>query len=207
MTLKRADDKIQELCDILKKETLEPAEKRAAEIIQNAEEEARAIHHEAEQKRRKLIEEATEIIKEERKSFESSLSQAAKQATEALKQSVVKELFQKEIDKQVEEGSGAPHLVVKLIEAIIEALDKGGLGVDLAAYIPRKLPSSEVNKALGADVLKRLKKGSVELGDFNGGVKVRVENKGLTLDITDQALKEILLTYVKKPEFRTYFFK
>ena len=205
-TLKNSNDKIQEICDVLKRETLEPAQKEAQEILSQAHSEAKRIKHEAEIDAKKILAHAELEIIQKKNVFQSSLAQAARQATEALKQSVVANLFNDQLITLVESSSSSPDVVGQLIKALIEALDKDGIDGNISAYIPEHLKPEDVNRALGKALISRLKTESVQVGNFKGGAMVKLEDKRLTLDISDKALKELFSTYLKKPEFRELIF-
>lgn len=204
--LKSASDKIQEICDVIREESLEPAKQEAARLIEEAEIEARRIKHEAEKEAEKALSEAQASIRQERNVFESSLRQAARQATEALRQAITENLFNREMGRIVENGSSGSDVVSKLVDAIVSALKKEGIEAPLSAYIGKALSPQDVNKALLSDVLKSLSGQSVKVGNFKGGAAVKVEGKSLTIDITDSALKELFAQYLKKPEFRELIF-
>lgn len=204
--LKSANDKIQEICDVIKAESLKPAKEEAERLIKTAEAEARRIKQEAEAEADKALREARETIEQERNVFESSLKQAARQATEALKQTITRDLFNPEMASLVEKGSSSVDVVGKLIDAIVGALQKEGLEANLAAYIPASLNPQDVNRTVTQAVLKKLEGNSVALGEFKGGARVKVQGKNLTIDISDPALKELFAAYLKKPEFRELIF-
>lgn len=205
-TLKNSSDKIQEICDVLKRETLQPAQKEAQEILAQAHSEAKRIKHDAEIEAKKKLSDALVAIEQERNLFQSSLSQAAKQAVEALKQSLTAKLFNREIATMVDSASSSPEVVSQLIKAVVSALDKEGMEANLSVYIPAHLKPADVNIALAKGLLQRLKGESVQVGDFKGGCAVKLEDRRLTLDITDKALKELFSVYLKKPEFRELIF-
>ncbi|MCB1114560.1 MAG: V-type ATP synthase subunit E [Chlamydiia bacterium] len=204
--LKSASDKIQEICDTIKEESLKPAKEEAKRLIEEAEKEARRIKHEAEKEAEKLLEETQKTIKQERNVFHSSLQQAAKQAVEGLRQAVTKNLFNRELSAMIEKSASDKDTVAKLIEAIVEALKKEGMEANLSAYIPQKVSPEEVNKSLSKSVLEKLSNQTVNVGEFKGGAQVKVVGKNLTIDISDSALKELFSKYLKKPEFRELIF-
>lgn len=205
--LKHSHDKIQEICEILKKESLDPARKEASAILESAHQEALRIKHKAALEAETLLLQAKQAREQEYALFQSSLAQAARQSVEALRQSVLTRLFNPEIEAQVQQGSGSPDIVAQLIKAIVSALDKEGIFAPLSAYIPQHLAAEDVNRQLASNVLEKLKNKSVEVGSFKGGAQVKLNQKGMTIDITDSALKELLAAYLKKPEFRNLIFQ
>jgi len=55
-------------------------------------------------------------------------------------------------------------------------------------------------------VLNRLREKSVVLNGFDGGIQVKLHEQKMTLDLTDEALIELLQRYLRK-DFRDLLFK
>ncbi|PJD93488.1 MAG: V-type ATP synthase subunit E [Parachlamydia sp.] len=201
----KGTDKIQKICDTLRKETLEPAKQEAQSIVAEAHAKAARIVKEAEHEAKALHEHARKSIEQERNVFQSSLEQAARQSLEALRQAVEHELFNKELEKVIERQTADPAIIAKVINAIVEALQKDGLSADLSAVIPKYVSTEQVNALLLQNVISKLREKGVALGDFTGGAEVKVHGKRLTIDITDKTLKEILAEYARK-DFRQLIF-
>lgn len=198
-------DKIQQICDILRKETLDPAEKRAAEIIEEAKAEASRIILEAENEADRIVQKAQAETEQQRKVFESSMVQAGKQGVDMLRQQIQETLFAPELEKLIAEQSRDPKLIGQIIEAFVSAIDKEGLDSDLVAYIPKNITPKEVTQALSASVANRLTPEGVEVGSFKGGAKVRLVNKRMTVDMSDDALRDLLAAFIRK-DFRKWVF-
>lgn len=201
----KGTDKIQKICDTLRKETLEPAKQEAQSIVAEAHAKAARIVKEAEHEAKALHEHARKSIEQERNVFQSSLEQAARQSLEALRQAIEHELFNKELEKVIERQTADPAIIVKVINAIVEALQKDGLSADLSAVIPKHVSTEQVNALLLQNVVSKLREKGVALGDFAGGAEVKVHGKRLTIDITDKTLQEILAGYARK-DFRQLIF-
>lgn len=204
-TLEKGQDKIEKICEILRKETLEPAQKEGERLIQEAREKAEGIVDQAEREAAQIVADARKQIEQERNVFHSSLTQASKQSLESLRQSIEHKLFNEQLNHEIEKGSSNPKLVADLINSIVKALEKQGLAADLTALVPKDVPASEVNKHLLAEVAGKLENQSVAVGDFQGGAQVRIRNKKMTIDISDEALKELVANYARK-DFRKYLF-
>lgn len=204
-TLKSGKDKIQYICDSLRKETLEPAQKEAQEIIAEARKEAEAILKDAEVNAGKMLDAARECIAREKSVFESSMLQASKQSLEKLRQDIEGKLFNDELGSLLERETTDDKVVGTLITAIVNAVEKEGVQVDLSALVPANVSVQSINNLLSENILKRLRNQSVEVGSFQGGAQLKLHNKKLTIDISDQALKELLGMYLRK-DFRESFF-
>lgn len=205
-TLEKGEDKIQKICDALRKETLEPAKREAEALIEEAKARAEHIIKEAHHQADKIHDQAKRAIEQETNVFHSSLEQAGKQALEELRQAVEHKLFSEELHKALEKQAADPKVIARLIESIVGAIQKEGIATELSALIPKVVSAKEVNALLGDGILKRLREKSVVLDEFEGGAKVKLVDKKMTIDISEGALVELLESYVRK-DFRKLIFK
>lgn len=204
-TLEFENEKIHKICEILKKDTLEPAEKKAALILEEAEKKAELLIRKAEKQAEDLLQKAKMSVAQEKKVFESSLAQGVKQSLETLKQEIEKSLFHPILDSLVESKLKNPNCVAEIIEALIQAIKKEGLSSSLIAYIPEHLSKEEVNQLLLIETLNELKDHSVQLGNFVGGAKVKLVDKSMMLEMTEETLKELMVKFIRT-DLRKYFF-
>lgn len=203
-TLEKGGEKIKKICEALRNETLEPAKSDAKKIIEDAQAEREKIIRHAEQEAKALIAQARKQIEQERRVFDTSLSQAARQGMESLKQNIERQLFNHQLAEMIEKSTATPKAIASLLDAIVTALKKEGLDADLEAIIPKHVNPSEVNALLAQDILEKLKAG-ILVGDFSGGAQVRVKDKKMTIDISDRAVGELLSGYLRE-DFRKLFF-
>ena len=98
-----------------------------------------------------------------------------------------------------------PQLIANLISSLVKAVEQEGLSTDISALIPKGVSPQQVNQLLGQEILKKIKDNSVSIGGFAGGAQVKLIDKRLTLDISDQTLVEYLRNYVRK-DFRKLIF-
>jgi V/A-type H+-transporting ATPase subunit E len=204
-SLEKGQDKIQKICNRLRHETLEPAEKEGQQIIEDARKKADAIKAEAERHVEQMIKQARGQIEQERNVFHSALQQAAKQTVEGLRQEIEHKLFNEELQQLLEKQMADPKIIAELINGIVKALEKEGLTTDLAAVIPRLVSAEDVNALLIENIRKRLKGKPLEIGSFAGGAQVKLLGKKMTIDLTDQAIRELLANYMRK-DFRKLIF-
>ena len=92
-SLEDGQKKIQQLCELLKKDAVEPAKKEAEAIIEEARIKAQEMIEEAEQQIHKNREEARKAIDQEKNVFQSFMAQSAKQALESLRQEIERKFF------------------------------------------------------------------------------------------------------------------
>lgn len=205
-TLEKGEDKIQKICDSLRRETLEPAKQEAHKLLEEAKERAENLIAEARELAEKHLASNRESIEKERQVFHSSLEQAAKQSLEELRQAIEHKLFHDELEAVLQEHMLDPKVIAKIITAIIKAIEKEGVSVELSAVIPQAASTADVNRLLGEGILKQLQEKSISLGEFAGGAQIKLHDKKMAIDMTDTALMELLARYVRK-DFRKFLFK
>lgn len=205
-TLEKGQDKIKKICSVLRDETLEPAKKQAEEIVKEGQRQAEEIIAQAQVSAEKIIDSARTAIEQERNVFYSIMQQAAKQSLEALRQDIEKKFFSEHLQSVIEKNTQSADIIAKLVNAIVKALEKEGLSSDLTALVPNAVSPKEVNDLLLQDVLKTLKEKSVVLGNFSGGVRLKLNNKQMSIDITEDAIKELLANYIVRKDFRKMLF-
>ncbi|MEI6242411.1 MAG: V-type ATP synthase subunit E [Chlamydiota bacterium] len=201
-----AKDKMQKICDILKKETLDPARQQSREIVENAEMQAREIIENAKKEAENFQALAEEERVKKEKNFTASLALACRETVEELRQQIEQKLFQENLFDEVEKASSSKEVIARLVMALIRAVEEKGIDADLSAYIAKTAAPSEVAKSLAANFLEKLREKELIVGDFQGGVRVKLHNKQITLDMSDAVLKEMIMRYIHK-DFRESIFQ
>lgn len=205
MKFETGKEKIQKICDILKKETLEPAKQEAREIVENAHLQAADIVKEAKKKAESLLAETQKELEEKQKVFQASLQLACRQGIDLLKQKIEQELFDKQLTSVVADAMKNPKLISELLSSLVRSIEEKGIEDDLVAWIPKDVTPRMINAQLAATVLERFKNQSVAVGDFDGGVKVQFLGNQITLDISDAAVRELIALYIRR-DFRDLVF-
>ena len=198
-------DKVKKICDVLRRETLEPAKKEAEQIIEQARVQAKQLLMEAKEQAEAIRQETKVCLEKEQEVFQSSLNRACKQTIESLKQEIEQKLFQPELNALLEKPMQDTHVLVQLIEAVVKAIEKEGLEADLSAWIPKAVSSQAVTRLLSQSALQRLRDHHIQVGPMQGGVEVKIHQNNIIIDLTDRALKELLSKYIRK-EFREILF-
>lgn len=204
-TLEKGQDKIQKIIEELRKDTLEPAHKEADRIIAEAQARAQELLRSADKKAEDLLEQARQTIEQEQNIFQSSLSQGVKQSIEALRQEIEHRLFDDQLSESIKKETSNPAIIAKIVEVLIVAIQKDGVSADFTAIIPKQVSAQEVNAHLTKEILQKLREHTVVVGNFEGGAKIKLNDRRLTIDISDVALKELLSRYVRK-DFRHLVF-
>lgn len=203
--LETGKDKLKKICEVLKKETLEPAEREKEEIITAARLVADEIVADATGAAKKMIEEARLEIEKQKAVFHAALTHASRQAIEALKEKIEQDLFNPQLAALVSQPLQEPQLIAQLITALVQALKKEGIESDLSAVVASSVSARVVNECLASEVVQALKEKSVVIGTMTGGVEVKILNDNITLAATDEVVQEMLASYIRK-DFRDFIF-
>jgi V/A-type H+-transporting ATPase subunit E len=191
-------DKIQKICDTLRKETLEPAKQEAKEIVENAHLQAEEILKEAYAKAQERIGTAEKEIEERKKLGKSSLQLACRQAIEELKQKIERDLFNKQLAEDVARETRDPKVIAHLLASLIRAVEQKGIEEDFQALIPKEISPGMINGLLTIEVLEKLEKNSVSVGDFQGGIQLRLKGQKMTIDVSDGVIRELIGQYIRR---------
>ena len=183
--LETGKDKIQRICDTLKKETLEPAKQEAQK---KAEGEMLAAEKE---------------IEEKKKIFQASLQLACRQGIEQLKQKIEEELFDKQLHDLVLKEMADPKIIAGLIHSFMRAMEEKGVEEEFTVAIPKSVSPRSINALLASKILERLQAEAV--GDFGGGVQIRLKGRQITIDMSDAAVRELIAQYIRR-DFRDLIF-
>jgi len=203
--LETGKDKIQKICDSLRKETLEPAKQEAREIIENSHLQAAEVVGEAQKRAAALIQAAEREIDEKRKVFQASLNLACRQGIEQLKQKIENELFDKELANLMGKEMGDPKVIANLLNAFMRSMEDKGVEEDFVAVIPKGISPRSINELLTAKTLERLRGHTVTVGDFAGGVQIQMKGRQITIDISDAVVRELIAQYIRR-DFRDLVF-
>lgn len=196
--LETGKDKIQKICDALKKETLEPAKQEAREIIENSHIQASAIVEEAKTKCKSMMEVAEKEIEEKKRVFHASLNLACRQGIEQLKQRIEKDLFNVELSELIVNEMRDPNVIASLLNSFMKSMEEKGIEEDFAASIPEKISPRAINDLLASKVLERLENQTVVASDIQGGVKIQLKDREITIDISDAVVRELIAQYIRR---------
>lgn len=198
-------EKVKKICDILRKETLEPALQERDEIIQRAHLEAEKILQDARERAKDFLIEAGAEVERGKAIYQASLNQASKQAVQLLRQIIEEKLFNHELSQLFLKPLQNPQVIADLITVVVKAIEKEGKEVDLSVFIPGTIPAHEINVLLSKEILAKLKEKSVLVSTIGGGIEVKLRNENITLDLSNTALNELIGNYIRK-DFRETFF-
>lgn len=203
--LETGRDKIQKICDVLKKETLDPAKQEAREIIENAHLQASEVLKEAKLKAQEIVANTEKEMEEKKRVFQASLQLACRQGIELLKQKIEEELFDRQLAEVVQKEMGDPKTIALLINSLMRSMEERGVEEDFVAVIPKGISARSISALLASQILERLQNQLLSLGDFHGGVQIRLKGKQITIDMTDGAVRELIAQYIRR-DFRDMVF-
>jgi len=198
-------EKVKKICEVLRKETIDPAKKEGDQIIAKAKHSAEGIVADAKKEAARLLDEARSKIEEERNVFKASINLACKKSIDMLKQSVEEKLFNPQLAEFCKAATNDSKVAADLISAIIKSVDKEGVDGDLKAVVSKDVDLDAVNKAILKGAIEKLKSKSVEVGSIEGGVQVKIVDQNLTIDMSDESLKNLLASFVRD-DFRSVIF-
>lgn len=204
MVLESANKKVQEICDILREETLSPARREAKRILEEAKWQADEMIAKAKGEVTKIYQENEKKLEQQKTIYGSALHLAGKQAVTKLKQSIV-ELFSHEWEKELKSEMKKSDVVAKLVEKLIQAIEKEGLGANFLAIVPREVGMDKIMSHISSSTLAKLKEGKVALGDIHGGAQVKLVDQKMVIDMSDDAVIDLLRSYVTE-EIRNKIF-
>ncbi len=204
--LESGQDKVKQICDVLKKETLEPARQEADHLLITARQQADTILSDARVQATAMIDEARLAIEGERKTFQVAILQACRQALEALKEQIEENLFNPELSRLMTQPLRSHEVIAQLISTMIEAIKKEGLNTSLSVAISSSVSPRAINELLSQEVLNRLREKGVVLSSIGGGIEVKLVEDKITFDLSNKALEELVFQYIRQ-DFKNYIFK
>jgi len=199
-------EKVKKICDLLRRETLEPAQKEAQTLLEEAKRQAQEILLSAKNEAEKIQKQAEQDREREMVVFQSSLHQACKQSLAALREDIERRFFQEGLMNLVREPMQDPKVIATLIQAVVQAIEKGGLDVDLDVVVPKNVSLQSIHACLLQNTVDRLKSKDLLVGPIRGGIAVKLLQDNITIDLTDEALIELVSTYMQK-QFREVLFQ
>lgn len=199
--IENGDQKIQKICEYIKNETLDPARQQAKEIIENAHIQVEQIIKKAHAEKDRLLNEAKKEIQREKKVFDSSLKLAARQAVEDLKHKIEQELFSKNLKDLISKTTKDSKIIASIINSIVQTIEKFGIDVDISAYISKDIDAKDINALLLKQVIDKLKEKEIVLKEFDGGVKIKLHDMQITIDISNSAIQDLIAQYIRS-DFR-----
>lgn len=197
--------KLQKICDALKAETLEPAKQEAREILENAEIQKNQIIAEAKNEAQVVLKNLEKELSEKRSAFEASMKLASRQMLDELKLMIEKKIFNENVGEFVANSMAQKEVVAELMGALLKAMEKEGLDGDFSVYLGQMTFNNDMLTLLREKIFGSQKSVEISLGDFLSGFKIKIREKKITLDMSDEAVRETIIRYLAD-DFRKLFF-
>lgn len=207
---------VQELIDKLKNQGVSEGQRQAEQIIKEAHSKASRILTQAQGESDKLLSETRHTLEVERKSSHEAIKTAFRDTEIALR-SKVREAFSAHLRRLVSIELEDKDFIKQLVLAIASAkTDEIAQTSQVEVLLPSKIFETDENGThLSNDGKKRMQhlvlgitdgmlRQGIELKsstDIKGGIKVRLTGKDIELDLTDEALTDLLLKYLL-PRYR-----
>ncbi len=204
--LDSGEDKVKKICDAIRSQTLDPAKAEAKKIIAHAIEESEKIMKRAHEEAKHLLEETEKKVQQEKTVLKSALNLSCKQVIQALRQEIEENVFNKTISKLLKEKLNQEDVIAEFIQAVVKALEKEGITSDISAFISKHISKEKLSAALTQDVLCKLKGQAISLSNLQSGVELKVKESDMTIELSDESLKQLLARFVRE-EFRELIFQ
>lgn len=194
MALESGSEKVQEICELIKRETLEPAKEEAQRIITKANVQADEVIKQAHQDADDILVNLKKELEKQQKVADASIELAIKQGKAKLRQEITA-LFSQELSSLITKEMQQTQVIAKIIEAVINAVEKEGMSTKLRAVLAKNASKDEIIAMLSSTIQQKVEEGGIELGHFHGGVMLKLVDKKMCIDMSDEAVTQLLADY------------
>lgn len=187
-------EELQALLDRINKEGVQKAEEERDKLISEARQEADKIVSDANEKAEQIIADARKEEKLLEEKGRQALQQAARDTVLSLR-SRLKDIMNEVVQQSIGEGVNSEQLAEFIREIITTyAEDQGG---EFEVQVPTDKKEG-VEKYLFGQLTEELKKrvNIAPVEDISGGFKISVEDENVEYDFSDEALAEVLCTFL-----------
>ncbi len=200
-------NKVAEICSILRKETIEPAQQEAREIVENAQLEKEKILKKAAEESQKRLAALEKELAAKQETFTASIQLAFTAAIDRLQEAIEKKLFKQGIKDLFGKELEDPNILASIIEGLVDGAKKEGFSGDFSTFITKHVPKEKILQAVHENIRKRLEKKPEELTDLSGlkGVEVSFANENFRVQMTEDSIKSLLAASLRK-DFRDMLF-
>lgn len=203
--LDSGEDKVKKICEAIREKTLDPAKKEAKEIIEKAVNEAEKIMKRAHDEANHILKENEKKIQQEKNVLRSALSLSCKQTLQALRQEIEENIFNKEIGLLIQNSMNTD-FIAQFFSVICQALEKDGISANLEVSLSKNISKEDFSKKLALDLLNKIKGKTFHLSSLTSGLEVKVSDKNMSIELSDEALKNLLAQFVRE-DFRELIFQ
>jgi V/A-type H+-transporting ATPase subunit E len=116
-----------------------------------------------------------------------------------------KTLFRPALDTWLEKEFSSEEKTAALLDTLIEFLKQEGLEGDLAVWIGSHLSKESIVKQLAVSSLRSISKDGIQISNQALGILVKIVEKHLVIEITPDAIKDLISTFIRN-DFRGFLF-
>ena len=191
--------KLQELTEKLYREGVEKARAEAETIIEAAERKRREIIEEAEREARQLVEKGRKEAEQLYSKGESELKLAARQASNALKQSIVGLLSHNVLSEGIGDALGDKDFIRTLIESLVSRWTGDGQSLDFELVLPEE-KKEELEEYLKSRLAAHLDRGIEIIFEdrFKSGFRIVAGDGSYMLSFTERDFEQYFQSFVKE---------
>lgn len=195
MTIKSPNSKVKEICDLVLRETLQPAKEEAHRTIEEAKREAEKIVREAKAQALKIEEENKLHLNKQLEVHSAELQLSINKALAHLKE-LITNVFSSEIEHLLSLKLEEEDVIGDLVNALVTSIEKEGIKGDLRVLIPQKVSIPVVQGKLLQMVREKIGSEGIKLGHFKAGVILKFVDKKMAISVTEESVKELLSLYL-----------
>lgn len=205
MIQEKGSERVQQICDQIRKETLEPALQEAQEVISKARNEEKAILAKANKEASSLLDKTRAQIKKETEVFESSCRQAFDQVKERLQEEISSKLLEQAFHSLVGDQINKTESATHLVQALTSSINSHGQDKDFSIHLSKAIDSDALSKALAQhskDTVE-VQQGNIQLPN---GLSLNVKGDNYRIDVTSESVLELISPYISQ-RFKNMIFK
>ncbi|WP_051275280.1 HrpE/YscL family type III secretion apparatus protein [Aestuariibacter salexigens] len=209
---------VDQLIEKLRVDGVEAGQKQADAIIADARAQAKKIVQEAQQKAKQTMDEANKQARNYQSAAENALKTAMRDMVLELKGNLTNE-FGRDVKRLIAEHVSQPELMREIILELVGRVGRASdiehadevtvvlpetvIGLDELRNAPDKLEQSPLTELVLGLTSGLLREGVVfaNSDDFHGGLKIQLHKQNLQIDLTVEAVSELLLAHLQ-PRFR-----
>ena len=203
--METGSEKVKKICEVLRRDTLEPARGEAEEMISAARNEAERILKAAHEKASGIVHDAEDKMRKQEEVFKASLNLSFKQSIAKLKNEVQKNLFLPALKQSLDHTMSKEAFLEKLFSALMEGIKQSGLSADISLILPRAISKEDLSKFIIQCGFEDHQNKVVAVGPFKGGFQVKFEKEHMTVDLTEETIMQMILDYTSE-SFRKLVF-
>lgn len=201
-----SQEKIQQLCDVLERDALKPAQIKAKQIVDRADLEAAQIIEQAKQRAKQIEAEANDQAQKSQATLEGALNSASRQALTALRREIEEKLLDQNVRKLLSSSLSQQEVIQSALVSLFKALEQEGFsGKGLHLLTEETLDQQKLLESVVSSSTEEIIKG-ITLGVMKEkGLILQLKNENISLECSEEALQALFCQFLR-PAFREKFF-